>query len=154
MEMLRREYISDSADLTKKLGQKIGELLWEGSCVLLSGDLGAGKTCFTQGLAVGLGITRKVSSPTFTMLKVYNEGRLKLYHLDAYRLEGAFQDVGFSEFIGIEGVTAVEWPEFIEQLLPPEYLKISISYLGEEQRLLQIEAVGEQYCQLVRKVIC
>jgi len=152
--VLEREYISHDAFETKTLATAFGERLWEGSCILLSGDLGAGKTCFTQGLARGLGIKRTISSPTFTLLKVYEEGRLILYHLDAYRLEGAFQDVGFSEFIGIYGVTVIEWPENLKEILPREYLKITLVFREEDSRHLFFEAVGAEYERLLEETLC
>ncbi len=154
MGMLKKEFISVSAEATKELAEKFGKRLWEGSCLLLSGDLGAGKTCFTQGLGQGLNIKRKISSPTFTLLKVYQEGRLVLYHLDAYRLENAFQDVGFSEFIALLGVSVIEWPEYLEPLLPKEYLKIDFGLIAEDKRLLKLEAVGDAYCALLQEVLC
>ena len=152
--MLVKEYISGGVFETQSLAASFGERLWEGSCILLCGDLGAGKTCFTQGLAKGLKIARTVSSPTFTLLKVYAEGRLVLFHLDAYRLENAFQDVGFSEFIGITGVSVIEWPENVRELLPREYLKVTIVFLEEDSRQLVFEAVGEKYEKLLEEVIC
>ena len=152
--MLGKIYYSSSSEMTKQLAKTLAEKLWCGSCLLLSGDLGAGKTTFTQGLALGLGVKRTVNSPTFTMLKVYEEGRLPLYHLDCYRLEGAFQDVGFSEFIAMEGVTVIEWPEFIVELLPKEYLKIEFKYIDEEKRSLLIRSEGESYTSLIEEVLC
>ena len=152
--MLEREYISESSYDTQALAVSFGERLWDGSCILLCGDLGAGKTCFTQGLGKGLGISRTISSPTFTLLKVYAEGRLVLYHLDAYRLEDGFQDVGFSEFIGINGVSVIEWPENISELIPQEYLRIIMVFLEEDKRQLVFQAVGEKYEKLIEEILC
>ena len=149
-----KEYISGSDQETKSLARRLGEKLWAGSCVLLSGDLGAGKTSFTQGLGLGLGIKRTISSPTFTMMKLYSEGRLVLYHLDAYRLEHSFQDVGFSDFIGKDGVTVIEWPEYLEPLLPKEFIKVTLSYIDEDERRLVFEAVGEKYQSLIEEIVC
>jgi len=152
--MLKKEYLSKNATMTKDLANKIGEKLWDGSCVLLSGELGAGKTCFTQGLARGLQIKRNITSPTFTIFKIYQDGRLPLFHIDAYRLENNFQDVGFSDYIGVNGVSAIEWPDYISQLLPAEYLKVTFNYVDEDIRLLKLEAQGESYCDLLEEVLC
>lgn len=148
------KYISKNAKETQKLGQKIAGRLWDKSWLLLSGELGAGKTCFTQGLAKGLGITVNISSPTFTLLKIYEEGKMPLYHLDAYRLEAAYQDVGFSDILGLKGVSVVEWPEFVQALLPDEYLKIDFSFLEAEKRELKITALGDKYTKLLEDLLC
>ncbi len=92
--------ITYSAEQTRALAEKLAGFLSAGSLITLSGQLGAGKTTFTQGLAKGLGVERKVTSPTFTILKIY-QGRLPLYHIDAYRLEGLDQDLGFEEYISL-----------------------------------------------------
>ena len=152
--MIEKEFVSQNVEATKDFARMIGENLWDGSCVLLSGDLGAGKTCFTQGLGEGMAITQRINSPTFTILKIYRQGRLPLFHLDAYRLEGGFQDVGFSEFIGIEGVTVIEWPDFIEPLLPKEYLKLVFQITNENERLITVQAIGDKYEELLRRCVC
>lgn len=149
-----KEIISYSVDETHILAQEIAKRLWNKSCVLLSGDLGAGKTSLTQGIAKGLGIKRRITSPTFTLQKSYEDGRINLHHFDAYRLENSFQDIGFSEFIEEDGVCVIEWPEYITPLLPKEYLWIDIIILDENKRLLKIKAVGEKYEQLLKEIIC
>ena len=95
---------------------------------LLDGDLGAGKTALTQGIAKGLGIRRAVTSPTFTIQKIYH-GRLNLYHIDAYRLENTQQDLGFDEFFYDDGLTVIEWAQFVPYLIPEEYLKIGRAHV-------------------------
>lgn len=141
-----------SSDETQKLARKIGSKLFAGSTILLTGDLGAGKTCFTQGLAKQLGITRTVNSPTFTILKIYNDGKLPLYHIDAYRLSDGFQDVGFSELMEDNGVVVIEWPEYIKELLPREYLLIDIKWIDENTRVLNVDAVGDRYQQILKEI--
>jgi len=114
--------------------------------VTLDGDLGAGKTTFTQGFAKGLGVTRNVNSPTFTIMKVYT-GRLPLYHMDVYRLEGG-DDIGLEEYLNGGGVAVVEWSELISDVLPPERLAITIERTGDDSRRFLLEPIGEQYIQL------
>ncbi len=137
---------------TKVLGEKLGSLCFENSVITLTGDLGAGKTTFTQGIAKGLGISKTVSSPTFTILKIY-QGRLPLYHFDAYRLEGLNQDLGFEEMIDGDGVAIVEWPEYIRRELPDECLNIIIHNGEDEEREFIFEACGEVYEKLLEELV-
>ncbi len=110
----------------------------------MEGDLGAGKTTFTKGLAEGLGVKRSVSSPTFTIIKEY-EGELPLYHMDVYRLEYSDEDIGFDEYFNGNGISVVEWATFIEDYLPDERLNINISYIDEQSRELKFQAVGTHF---------
>lgn len=130
-----------SAIETQKIGKHIGQSAYDGLVILLSGDLGAGKTTFTQGLAQGLGIEKTISSPTFTIMKNY-QGRLELNHIDAYRLENLHQDLGFEERIGTQGVTVIEWPDFIKELWPKNYLHIAFEYVDEFTRNIVFIANG------------
>jgi tRNA threonylcarbamoyladenosine biosynthesis protein TsaE len=140
-----------SEEETKELASQIGQLTNPGDVFLLEGDLGAGKTTFTKGLANGLGITRTVNSPTFTIIKEY-EGRLPLYHMDVYRVEDAFEDLGFDEYFHGEGVTVVEWAHLIEDQLPTEYGKLTILRKDDTEREITLEAVGERYEQLCEEL--
>lgn len=149
---MEKELISNSATETKELGRKIGLLCNTGMCILCIGDLGAGKTTFTQGLAIGLDITKTVSSPTYTILKVYH-GRLPLYHMDAYRLEGLHQELGFEEMIEGDGVCVIEWPDYMKDHLPTEYLSITLTNLEEDQRKINLTAVGERYERLLKEIL-
>lgn len=126
---------------TQKIGKYIGQSAYDGLVILLSGNLGAGKTTFTQGLAQGLGIEKTISSPTFTIMKNY-QGRLELNHIDAYRLENLHQDLGFEERIGTQGVTVIEWPDFIKELWPKSYLHIAFEYVDEFTRNIVLIAKG------------
>lgn len=110
---------------TVELGEKIGSLLFPGAVVTLNGDLGAGKTTLTKGIAKALGVTRVVSSPTFTIMKVY-EGKLPLYHMDVYRLEGIGYDYDLEEYIYGDGVSVIEWSENIKDSLD-KFLRIDIT---------------------------
>lgn len=130
-----------SALETQEIGKQIGRFAYDGLVLLLTGDLGAGKTTFTQGLAQGLGIERTISSPTFTIMKNY-QGRLELNHIDAYRLENLHQDLGFEERIGTQGVTVIEWPDFIQELWPDSYLQIAFEYVDEFTRNIVLKARG------------
>lgn len=113
---------------TFELGKKIGREAAPGDVYTLVGDLGVGKTVFTKGVAAGLGILEPVSSPTFTIVQVYEEGRLPFYHFDVYRIgdiEG-MEEIGFEDYIYGEGVSLIEWANLIEELLPERYTQITI----------------------------
>lgn len=141
-----------SIDETKALGNKLGELCFENCVITLSGDLGAGKTTFTQGLAKGLQIKKTVSSPTFTILKIY-QGRLPLYHFDAYRLEGSDEDLGFEEMIDGDGVAVIEWPQYMEREIPVERLEIIIYRLNDDEREFEMISYGSQYDRLLEELV-
>src|SRR5699024_6619414 len=123
--MLERIFHSDSEELTKDIATKLAEQLEPGDVVTLSGNLGAGKTTFTKGIATGLGVKRAVTSPTFTIIKEY-KGNLPLYHIDAYRLEECEENIGIGEYIDGNGVTFIEWADFIKDLIPQNLLEIMI----------------------------
>ena len=149
--MKEKTFITPSAADTRALGEKLGRILPANSLLTLSGQLGAGKTTFTQGLAKGMGIEKKVTSPTFTMLKIY-KGRLPLYHIDAYRLEDIDQDLGFEEYIDSDGVCVIEWSDFISGILPEERLGIDLQILEDDSRELRFTAVGEKYERLLEEL--
>lgn len=128
---------------TKQLAFALGKLLRRGDVLTLEGDLGAGKTTFTKGIAKGLGIKRNVTSPTFTILKQY-EGTMPLYHIDAYRLEHSEEDIGFDEFIYGDGVTIIEWPKFIDEYLPENVMNITIQFVEETKRTILLELDTEE----------
>ena len=134
---------------TRELAQKIASLLTTPSLLTLSGDLGAGKTTFTKGLAIGLGVEDTVTSPTFTILKSYEGDNVTLHHMDAYRLEGIVQDLGFEdEFYDENAVCVIEWSHFIEYALPSERLEISITIDGED-RIFTLNPKGKKYEDVV-----
>ena len=127
---------------TKEVGHKLAALLPNGSVVLLKGDLGAGKTTLVRGVAEALGITEKVTSPTFNIMKLYLKGKRPLIHIDAYRLADINTDIGLDEFIGIDrGLTFIEWPDYIANMIPSNAITINIKNIGEDQRELSIEGV-------------
>lgn len=138
------EIIVTSLEESMKLGEKLGSRLSSNSLLTLSGDLGAGKTTFTKGIALGLGISQIVNSPTFTILKQY-VGNLQLSHFDAYRLEGQDDDLGFEEIFESDDVCVVEWANFIEDILPSERLEITIYKLDETSRKFVLHPIGKKY---------
>lgn len=119
---------SFSANDTFQLGFKLGETVEPGKVYTLIGDLGVGKTVFTQGFASGLGITEAVSSPTFTIVQVYEEGRLPFYHFDVYRIGDVeeMDEIGYEDYVYGEGVSLIEWANLIEEILPANYTQITI----------------------------
>lgn len=135
---------------TIALGNRLGLLLQPNMLLTLSGDLGAGKTTFTKGIGQGLGITKVINSPTFTILKQY-QGRLNLSHFDAYRLEGQDDDLGFEEIFDSDDVCVVEWANFIEDILPTERLEIEIKKIDENAREFIFRAIGSRYEQLLEE---
>lgn len=146
-----KKIIVHSLKETEELGNKLGVLLDGGSLIVLSGDLGAGKTTFTKSIGKALGVKKVINSPTFTILKSY-KGRVPFHHIDAYRLEGIQQDLGFEELFDGEGVCVVEWPKFIEEFLPKERLEIEISRIDEEKRLFVFYPHGSKYEDMVEEL--
>ena len=127
---------------TKEVGHKLAALLPNGSVVLLKGDLGAGKTTLVRGVAEALDISEKITSPTFNIMKLYLKGKKPLVHIDAYRLEDHNVDIGLDEFIGIDrGLTFIEWPNYIENLIPDNAITITISNIGNDNREITIEGI-------------
>lgn len=133
---------------TIELGKKLGELLKPNMLITLSGDLGAGKTTFTKGIGLGLGIEKIINSPTFTILKQYH-GKLNLSHFDAYRLEGQDDDLGFEEIFESDDICVVEWADFIEDILPDQRLEVEIKKIDQDTREFIFKAIGSRYEQLV-----
>ncbi|SFB38064.1 tRNA threonylcarbamoyladenosine biosynthesis protein TsaE [Lentibacillus halodurans] len=129
---------------TAQIAEKMAVLLKPGDVITLEGDLGAGKTAFSKGLAKGLGVKRTVNSPTFTIIKEY-DGEMPFYHMDVYRLEDSDEDIGFEEYFNGDGVCVVEWAHFIEEYLPAEYLNINISYIDAHMRLLAFFPKGVHF---------
>ena len=117
-----------SPEETYELGKKIGQQARPGQVYTLTGDLGVGKTVFTQGVAAGLGITEPVSSPTFTIVQIYEEGRLPFYHFDVYRIGDIeeMEEIGYDDYFFGEGICLIEWAELIEEILPKDRISITI----------------------------
>ena len=117
-----------SPEETYELGRKIGLQARPGQVYTLTGDLGVGKTVFTQGVAAGLGITEPVSSPTFTIVQGYEEGRLPFYHFDVYRIGDIeeMEEIGYDDYFFGKGICLIEWAELIEEILPDDRISITI----------------------------
>lgn len=141
-----------SEDDTCKLAKIIGDNCFSGFLVTLNGELGAGKTRFSKALGEELGVSQTITSPTFNILKCYFDGKLPLYHIDAYRLEGIKQDLGLEEYIEGEGVCLIEWSTFIDYLLPDEYLDIAIYIKGDNEREFVIESFGNKYDEVIKEI--
>lgn len=138
-----------SPEETFALGQRIGQEARPGDVFTMVGDLGVGKTVFTQGVAAGLGITEPVSSPTFTIVQVYEDGRLPFYHFDVYRIGDVeeMEESGYEDYFYGGGVTMIEWANLIEEILPESYRQITIEKdleKGFDYRIITIEEVHRQ----------
>ena len=134
-----KHYIFDifSSDQMNEFGKKIANVVPNGTVIGLLGDLGAGKTTLVRGVARGLNITEVVQSPTFNIMKIYFKGNRPLIHIDAYRLSDINTDIGLDEYIGYEtGITVIEWPDFIKDLLPSDSIEVNIHNLGDDDREL------------------
>jgi tRNA threonylcarbamoyladenosine biosynthesis protein TsaE len=161
------ELTSISCEQTQLIGERLGELLRAGDLILLTGNLGAGKTTFTQGIARGMQIEEVVNSPTFTLLKEYtrpaNVDRViqhsaddarALYHFDLYRLEEPEEivDLGFEEYFAGEGVSVVEWAERNDGYWPRERLEVFLTLSNETQRHVLFKAMGARYCEMLQQL--
>lgn len=135
-------------EATRKLGEELGKIVSPGTVCTLNGDLGVGKTVFTQGFAKGLGITEPVNSPTFTIVQEYQEGRIPLYHFDVYRISDVeeMEEIGYEDYFYGEGVCLIEWAQLIEEILPSKLTEITIEKdleRGFDYRRITIK--GEEY---------
>ena len=133
------EIVSASAEATEATGERLGRTLGPGAVVALTGELGAGKTCFVQGLVRGLGATIRATSPTFVLVNEY-KGRVPIHHVDAYRTDSMTElmDLGLLEMVGGEGVTLIEWADKLAPLLPPDAVHVHIAGVGDEPRTITI----------------
>jgi tRNA threonylcarbamoyladenosine biosynthesis protein TsaE len=139
---------SDGPSETYRIGRILGELLKDGDCVALTGELGAGKTCLTQGIANGLGVPESytVTSPTFTLLNEYPGRETVLHHLDVYRLTGSadLMEIGYEEYLSGGGVMVIEWAEKIIDQIPSGALFIKLSHLEENMRRIELTGCPER----------
>ncbi|MCL2426905.1 MAG: tRNA (adenosine(37)-N6)-threonylcarbamoyltransferase complex ATPase subunit type 1 TsaE [Oscillospiraceae bacterium] len=135
--------ITNSEAETIQEGYKLGRSLSKGAVVALYGDLGAGKTAFTRGVAAGLGIDASVSSPTFTIVNEY-PGKIPLFHFDMYRLnnESELFDIGWDDYLERGGVCIVEWSENVPGAFPPDTIVVHLKYIDENTRQIEIDAPG------------
>ena len=142
------EFLTNSPEETEKVGAALGKILNPGTVLAYRGDLGAGKTAFTRGLARGLGYSEPVTSPTYTIVNEYLGGRLPLFHFDMYRLASSddLWDIGWEDYLDRSGVCAVEWSENVEDALENAIL-VTIHKTGETSRRIEIEG-GEDLADL------
>jgi len=135
------EITSVSAEATEAAGERLGRTLGPGAVVALTGELGAGKTCFVQGLVRGLGAAVRATSPTFVLVNQY-KGRVPIYHVDAYRTDSLTElmDLGLLELVGGDGVTVIEWADKLAPLLPADAIHVHIAGVGDEPRAITIRA--------------
>ena len=147
------ELTSHSPEETQKLGGHIGKLALPGDIFLLVGNLGAGKTCLTQGIAWGLDIKEYAASPSFIIVRELY-GRLPLYHMDLYRLDHIEEiaELGLDDYLDGDGVCVVEWAEKGLGVLPKEHLLIQISYLSDTERSFQFKPNGKRYLKIVKEL--
>lgn len=149
------EIASESAEQTFALGMAVGKEAGEGDVFALSGELGAGKTCFTGGLARGIGVDENyaITSPTFTLINEY-PGRCRFYHFDVYRLNQIDElvDLGYDEYMSAKGVIAIEWAEKIKNALPDDAISVNFTYIDENKRIIRISGPKKRVRELVKDI--
>lgn len=147
--------ISHSENETKEIAKNIAKELKNGDVIILSGDLGSGKTKFTEGFLSYYGLENEISSPTFTIVNEYKKGDTNIYHFDVYRIEelDEFYAIGGEEYFS-KGICIIEWGEIIEQIVPKEHIKITFerTFENENERTLNIEAYGKKYEEIISKL--
>ena len=153
LEAFRTEAICKSPKQTQKIGETIGNLAQPGQTFLLVGDLGAGKTCLTQGIARGLGAKENARSPTFVLVAEY-QGRLKIYHMDLYRIETMEEilDLDIDEYFHEDAIFVVEWADKALSMFPKDHLDIRIKYLDENTRHLTLTTKSEKYTEILNTI--
>lgn len=132
--------------MTEQFAEVIGHSAMPGDNLILTGDLGAGKTTLTKGIAQGLGITQMIKSPTYTIIREYSQGRIPLYHMDIYRVAASGADLGLDEYFEGDGLSVVEWGNLLEEALPEDYLELILekSDTDLEKRYVKLISYGEQ----------
>ena len=147
--------MTESVNETLAIGKKLGRLLSPGDVILLTGELGAGKTCLVKGIADGLGIKgTRITSPTFIIINEYT-GKIPLYHIDLYRIGSIedLRDIGMEELVYGKGVTAIEWAERIKDTLPDERMEISLKWVDDKSRTIDIRAFGSHHREILKKLV-
>lgn len=149
------EYITKNERETIAFAEMLATVLKPGMTLLLEGNLGAGKTTFTKGIGRGLEIDRLIKSPSYTIVREYQEGTMPLYHIDLYRLdEEEVMELGLEEYFGGDGLVVVEWASVSPEDMPEEYLaiKLAVDPTQPEQRTIALEAYGEEYKEIIKKM--
>lgn len=141
----------DSVEEAIILAKRLSTFLKPSDVITLEGELGSGKTVFAKGIASGLNVEQLVTSPTFTIVKEY-EGKYPFYHMDAYRLEYSDEDIGFSDYFNGDGISVVEWAQFIEEYLPADRLDIIIEYINEDARKITFHPHGSHFVQILTEL--
>lgn len=138
----------------EKIADKLGQLVHGGDIICMTGDLGAGKTTFTQAFAKGLTVLDHVTSPTFTLINEY-DGRIPLYHFDVYRINhvSEMEDLGYEEYFYGSGVCVIEWASLIEDVLPKDHLWIEIKVTGEESRQICFTGTNDYYKEIIKELL-
>lgn len=151
MERAGHKITSSNVEETQRIAAALSEVVVPGTVIALEGDLGAGKTQFTQGLARGLGVGEAVTSPTFNVMSVYDQGRLPLYHFDLYRLEDVaeLEDIAFYDYVEADGVSCIEWATKFPDEIPEQALWISITTREDNARSVEAHAASEETQQLI-----
>lgn len=140
---------------TERLGIIIGKVVEPGNNLVLTGDLGAGKTTLTKGIAKGLGIQQMIKSPTYTIIREYDQGRIPLYHMDVYRIESGADDLGLDDYFEGEGLSVIEWGQQLGEYLPEDYLELLLHKDSQnpEKRRVELAAHGIQGTDLKQRVM-
>ena len=149
---MKKAIIINNSQEMIELGERLGKLAFPNMVITMEGDLGAGKTTMTKGIALGLDIKNIVNSPTFTIMKTYN-GRLDLYHLDVYRINDPYSDFELEEYFESNGLCVIEWASQIEPILPDELLQIEIRDLGDNKRSVTLKSNTQKYNDLISEVL-
>ncbi|MBO0451295.1 MULTISPECIES: tRNA (adenosine(37)-N6)-threonylcarbamoyltransferase complex ATPase subunit type 1 TsaE [Enterococcus] len=127
---------------TEKLGKMIGNSAEPSDNLVLTGDLGAGKTTLTKGIALGLGIDQMIKSPTYTIIREYQQGRLPLYHMDVYRIESGADDLGLDDYFEGDGLSVIEWGQQLGEFMPEDYLELVLSKDDQDENLRRVELIA------------
>jgi tRNA threonylcarbamoyladenosine biosynthesis protein TsaE len=151
------DFVSHSVGQTRRLGIRLGWLLKNGDVLLFTGEFGAGKTTFIQGIAEGLGVDGPVTSPSFILVAEHRTGEehggIPFYHVDLYRVEssGEAEGLGLMDRFHGQGISVVEWADRIPDAAPEQYLKVQLAYLSETKRVVRMEPAGQRYIDLVEE---
>lgn len=147
------KYTINNLEDTERFAEIIGEMAQPGDVLILTGDLGAGKTTLTKGIAKGLGITRMVKSPTYTIIREYRDGRLPLYHMDVYRIESGADELGLEEYFEGAGLSVVEWGNMLQEERPQDYLELILERTeDEEARTITTQPFGPESERLAQAI--
>ncbi|WP_251867438.1 tRNA (adenosine(37)-N6)-threonylcarbamoyltransferase complex ATPase subunit type 1 TsaE [Enterococcus malodoratus] len=141
--------------MTERLGEIIGSVAEPSDNLVLTGDLGAGKTTLTKGIALGLGIDQMIKSPTYTIIREYQQGHLPLYHMDVYRIESGADDLGLDDYFEGDGLSVIEWGQQLGDFVPEDYLELILHKDEQDENLRQAEMIvhGEQAQQFQTRIL-